>query len=185
MKYLIAKACVKRLIMILLLGMPVFAHAGMMYAGGKLGFGRTKIGTQRESSFGPELFGGYRFAPGWMVEFSRSFQTSDDFFGAGDTFNLYRSDLMLGYQIEYGKVLRIIPKVGRGEWDLTVKDGALIDLSDDQQPSQDLGDGTDNIAELVLAFRLSDLVQLDVSYEKFRYSLGKSRVSTIGVRFEF
>jgi hypothetical protein len=157
---------------------------GSWYTGIQTGLGHMKIGTERERSLGLHWSLGYRFNSGFLAELGQTYQTSDDVFGNGDTFDLKREDLMLGYRIRLGNVLRLIPKVGRVHWDLHARDGALINTSEDDE-SVDLGEGSDDIAELVLEFQLSELLQLGIAHEKLRYRFGETDVTEMALRFEF
>jgi hypothetical protein len=155
-----------------------------LYTGVHFGLGHIRLGTDSDRSFGFNLSLGYRFGSGLLVETGFSGQSSDDIFGNGDSLDLNREDLMLGYQIRLGDTLRLIPKVGRVRWDLDARDDALINFSSNDG-SRELGEGSDDIAELVFEFRLGDMAQLDISYEELNYSFGESDLAEVGLRFEY
>jgi hypothetical protein len=186
---------VKRLIAITILALAnacAFAgdnaQDGALYTGVHFGLGHividTEAGTESDRSFGVNLSLGYRFGSGLLIESGFSLQTSDDIFGGGDSLDLNREELMLGYQLKLGNTLRLIPKVGRVHWDLDLRDGALIDFGSDDG-SQELGEGSDDIAELVFEFRINDTLQLDISYEELDYRFGESNLAEVGLRFEY
>ncbi|HEX5055725.1 MAG TPA: outer membrane beta-barrel protein [Gammaproteobacteria bacterium] len=181
----------KRLLAMVIFALPspvVFAQApveaGAWYMGLQSGLGHINVGNDNADSFGFSWSLGYRFNSGLLAEAGASLQTSDDIFGNGDTYDLKREELLLGYQFRLGDTMRLIPKFGRVNWDLHSRDGALISASEDAQ-SQDLGKGTANIAELVLEFRINDTLQLGVAYEKLRYRFGESKTTDFSIRFEF
>jgi hypothetical protein len=184
----------KRLVaMLFLLWSSACAFAdGVNYAGAQFGSGEIEVNRRysvgdrhKESIFGWSGFFGHKFGPGIIVESGLLFYTSDDLFGSGDTYDLYRGDLLLGYEFRFAEDFRLTPKIGVNRARLVLRDDAFLSFSDDQDGSQEISYGNNAIWVLAGEYRITDFVQLVLSHDNVGYDFGRAEITRFGVKFEF
>jgi hypothetical protein len=90
---------------------------------------------------------------------------------------------MAGYTFKPGKDFTIVPKLGFSMWELTVFDSNLFNIFGESEEFS--YDGTDMVLSVEGEYSMTDLIQLNLSFNQGSYDFGDVSSYHFGVELDF
>lgn len=134
-----------------------------------------------ESIFGVSLSAGYYFDSGISIALSGAFAENFSMGGAFDRYSLSHKDISVGYKFEW-ETFSFVPMYGIAKWDLTSKEGQL--LNSGEEAAERLK-GMDNLWGINFLGKINNVSEANLSYKKINSEFGGYYLVNMGVSLNF
>jgi hypothetical protein len=169
---------------------PAFAAESTFQISPRLGRGEMRIAefqgisNRREEISALNMGGtvGFTTPIGVVLEAGIGMQSNFDWWSAVDDYTLSQQYLAVGYQIDFAKGWRFVPKAGRARWKLQSEEGMFLNPGPE---ATKVIRGYEHFWEAQLSRRISDVVSLGAAYQEGEFDFGRARSISFVATFGF